>query len=187
MASKAVLLHQSSVNKISSLNICDRPRVRAFSLRGLSGSSTGNGVVQRFGNARDAKVAVAERDHGMLGGSDDDFSFDDYQIFPKDSANTKYRRVMLKLSGEALQGDLGFGVDPKVLASVARDIAECQMRGMQVRYTQQPPCVRSFLPRPTEEQHHSSQLCESADGGCSWRRQLLPWRQRLGGSGPCDC
>eukprot|EP00191_Tetraselmis_sp_GSL018_P004103 CAMPEP_0177607590 /NCGR_PEP_ID=MMETSP0419_2-20121207/18004_1 /TAXON_ID=582737 /ORGANISM="Tetraselmis sp., Strain GSL018" /LENGTH=326 /DNA_ID=CAMNT_0019102193 /DNA_START=158 /DNA_END=1135 /DNA_ORIENTATION=+ len=37
---------------------------------------------------------------------------------------TKYRRVMLKLSGEALQGGLGFGVDPVVLRSVARDIAE---------------------------------------------------------------
>lgn len=40
---------------------------------------------------------------------------------------------MLKLSGEALQGGLGFGVDPAVLRTVARDIAECQMRGLQVR------------------------------------------------------
>eukprot|EP00191_Tetraselmis_sp_GSL018_P001412 CAMPEP_0177598784 /NCGR_PEP_ID=MMETSP0419_2-20121207/12584_1 /TAXON_ID=582737 /ORGANISM="Tetraselmis sp., Strain GSL018" /LENGTH=229 /DNA_ID=CAMNT_0019091353 /DNA_START=314 /DNA_END=1003 /DNA_ORIENTATION=- len=39
---------------------------------------------------------------------------------------------MLKLSGEALQGGLGFGVDPVVLRSVARDIAECQVRGVQL-------------------------------------------------------
>mmetsp|Transcript_45233 Transcript_45233/g.114527 ORF Transcript_45233/g.114527 Transcript_45233/m.114527 type:complete len:344 (-) Transcript_45233:82-1113(-) len=44
----------------------------------------------------------------------------------------KYNRVMLKLSGEALQGGLGFGVDPAVLRTVARDIAECQMRGLQM-------------------------------------------------------
>jgi len=45
---------------------------------------------------------------------------------------TKYRRVMLKLSGEALQGSLGFGVDPEVLRSVARDVAECHVRGVQL-------------------------------------------------------
>lgn len=45
---------------------------------------------------------------------------------------------MLKLSGEALQGKLGFGVDPEVLRSVARDIAECQMRGVQVSAHLQP-------------------------------------------------
>ncbi len=33
-----------------------------------------------------------------------------------------YKRVLLKLSGEALQGDLDFGIDPKAVASVAKQI-----------------------------------------------------------------
>lgn len=34
----------------------------------------------------------------------------------------KYKRVLLKLSGEALMGDAGYGIDPKVLDSLARQI-----------------------------------------------------------------
>ena len=32
----------------------------------------------------------------------------------------KYKRVLLKLSGEALAGKQGFGIDPIVVADVAR-------------------------------------------------------------------
>ncbi len=35
-----------------------------------------------------------------------------------------YQRVLLKLSGEALMGDLGYGIDPKVVAQIADEIAE---------------------------------------------------------------
>ncbi len=35
-----------------------------------------------------------------------------------------YKRVLLKLSGEALMGDLGYGIDPKVVADIAQEIAE---------------------------------------------------------------
>ncbi|MBF2058495.1 MAG: UMP kinase [Cyanobacterium sp. T60_A2020_053] len=35
-----------------------------------------------------------------------------------------YQRVLLKLSGEALMGNLGYGIDPKVVADIAEDIAE---------------------------------------------------------------
>lgn len=38
--------------------------------------------------------------------------------------NSKYKRVVLKLSGEALSGDIGYGIDPKVIKSVARQIQE---------------------------------------------------------------
>ena len=31
-----------------------------------------------------------------------------------------YKRIVLKLSGEALQGKLGFGIDPHVLDDLAR-------------------------------------------------------------------
>jgi uridylate kinase len=34
----------------------------------------------------------------------------------------KYKRVLLKLSGEALVGDVGYGIDPKVLSSVAQQL-----------------------------------------------------------------
>lgn len=36
----------------------------------------------------------------------------------------KYRRILLKLSGEALAGDLGYGIDPDVIASLAAEIKE---------------------------------------------------------------
>lgn len=35
-----------------------------------------------------------------------------------------FKRVLLKLSGEALQGNLGYGVDPKVALSIAQQIKE---------------------------------------------------------------
>jgi uridylate kinase len=34
----------------------------------------------------------------------------------------KYKRVLLKLSGEALMGDLGFGIDPQVIKHIAAEI-----------------------------------------------------------------
>ena len=36
----------------------------------------------------------------------------------------KYKRIVLKLSGEALQGDLGYGVDPQIASSIATQIKE---------------------------------------------------------------
>lgn len=41
-----------------------------------------------------------------------------------------YKRVLLKLSGEALQGDLGYGVDPKVALSIAEQIREVHASGV---------------------------------------------------------
>ncbi len=38
--------------------------------------------------------------------------------------NPKYRRVVLKLSGEAMAGDAGYGIDPIVVDSLARQIHE---------------------------------------------------------------
>jgi len=43
-----------------------------------------------------------------------------------------YRRIVLKLSGEALQGSLGFGIDPAVLEDFARQIKEVHGLGVQV-------------------------------------------------------
>ncbi|HTL47645.1 MAG TPA: UMP kinase [Verrucomicrobiae bacterium] len=43
-----------------------------------------------------------------------------------------YKRVLLKLSGEALQGDAGFGVDPKIAASIAEQIKEVYEMGVDL-------------------------------------------------------
>ena len=43
-----------------------------------------------------------------------------------------YRRVLLKLSGEALMGNEGFGIDPKVLDRMALEIKELVEQGIQV-------------------------------------------------------
>lgn len=44
----------------------------------------------------------------------------------------KYTRVLLKLSGEALAGDKGFGIDNEVVNSVARSIKELTGMGVEV-------------------------------------------------------
>ncbi|HXW52841.1 MAG TPA: UMP kinase, partial [Myxococcota bacterium] len=50
----------------------------------------------------------------------------------KESAVTRFSRVLLKLSGEALQGELGFGIDPNVLKSLAKEIKEVHNLGVEV-------------------------------------------------------
>jgi len=42
-----------------------------------------------------------------------------------------YKRVLLKLSGEALMGDQSYGIDPAVATQVAKDVAEIQSMGVQ--------------------------------------------------------
>jgi uridylate kinase len=42
-----------------------------------------------------------------------------------------YRRVLLKLSGEALMGDQPFGIDPAVTTQIASEIKEIQELGVQ--------------------------------------------------------
>jgi uridylate kinase len=43
-----------------------------------------------------------------------------------------YQRILLKLSGEALQGDQGFGIDPAKLSQVSQEIASAVQLGVQV-------------------------------------------------------
>ena len=43
-----------------------------------------------------------------------------------------YSRILLKLSGEALQGDLGYGIDNKTLKRIANEIGEVVKLGVQV-------------------------------------------------------
>ncbi len=51
---------------------------------------------------------------------------------PRDSAENGYRRVLLKLSGEALMGAQGYGIDHIVARSVADEITEAQGLGTQI-------------------------------------------------------
>ncbi|MCL6548465.1 MAG: UMP kinase [Alicyclobacillus sp.] len=44
----------------------------------------------------------------------------------------KYRRVVLKLSGEALAGDGGYGIDPVVIQNIAQQVKEIVDLGVQV-------------------------------------------------------
>lgn len=43
-----------------------------------------------------------------------------------------FRRILLKLSGEALMGEEGFGIDPKVLDRMAQEVKELVELGLQV-------------------------------------------------------
>ena len=43
-----------------------------------------------------------------------------------------YKRVVLKLSGEALQGKLGYGVDPTVATSIAEQIKDVHALGVDI-------------------------------------------------------
>ena len=43
-----------------------------------------------------------------------------------------YRRILLKLSGEALMGEEDYGIDPKVLGRLAREVIEAQSAGAEV-------------------------------------------------------
>ncbi len=43
-----------------------------------------------------------------------------------------FRRVLLKLSGEALMGDHEYGIDPKRVASIAREVVDVQSEGLEL-------------------------------------------------------
>ncbi len=43
-----------------------------------------------------------------------------------------YQRVLLKLSGEALMGNLGYGIDPSTVQEIATEVAEIVNSGIQV-------------------------------------------------------
>jgi uridylate kinase len=55
---------------------------------------------------------------------------------PPDAADARrspvFQRVLLKLSGEALMGDLEYGVDPERIQAIARELVEIQALGVQV-------------------------------------------------------
>lgn len=47
-------------------------------------------------------------------------------------SDLKYKRIVLKLSGEALAGDQGFGIHPPVIKEVAQEIRDVYKLGLQI-------------------------------------------------------
>ncbi len=50
-------------------------------------------------------------------------------------AEYEYKRVLLKLSGEFLMGDKGYGIDPCVVDRLAKEVSEVVQQGVQVAVT----------------------------------------------------
>jgi len=48
------------------------------------------------------------------------------------SVSPKYRRVLLKLSGEALMGDQSYGLDPKIIGRIAQEVKSVNQLGVQI-------------------------------------------------------
>ncbi|MFQ6547893.1 UMP kinase [Aestuariibius sp. 2305UL40-4] len=48
------------------------------------------------------------------------------------SGQTTFRRVLLKISGEALMGDQGFGLHPPTVERIAREVASVQEMGVEI-------------------------------------------------------
>ena len=51
---------------------------------------------------------------------------------PTKDPHPRHKRILLKLSGEALSGEQGFGIDPKVLDRMALEIGQLVGIGVQV-------------------------------------------------------
>ena len=51
------------------------------------------------------------------------------------NSDYKYKRVLLKLSGEALMGEEGYGIDPKVVEELAVQIKEIVNDGVELAVT----------------------------------------------------
>lgn len=48
------------------------------------------------------------------------------------NTNSKYKRVLLKLSGEALMGDADYGIEPAMISRIAGEIAELSGQGYEI-------------------------------------------------------
>ncbi len=47
-------------------------------------------------------------------------------------SNLRYKRILLKLSGEALMGDREYGIDPKMIEQFAKDVCETARMGAEI-------------------------------------------------------
>jgi len=57
---------------------------------------------------------------------------DESEQTPNSAAQPKYKRVLLKMSGEALMGPKEFGLDPDTVARIAQDVKQVVDMGIEV-------------------------------------------------------
>lgn len=50
----------------------------------------------------------------------------------QDNPTSKYKRVLIKLSGEALMGDGDYGIDPAVLTRLAKEVVELRQANVEI-------------------------------------------------------
>jgi uridylate kinase len=53
-------------------------------------------------------------------------------VEPVEVSTTPFHRVLLKLSGESLMGDREYGVDPRTVASIAREVVDVHRSGVEL-------------------------------------------------------
>lgn len=53
-------------------------------------------------------------------------------VTPMTDAAPKFKRILLKMSGEVLMGDLDFGIDPETLDRLARDLKKASEMGVEI-------------------------------------------------------
>ncbi|MGB9185526.1 MAG: UMP kinase [Solirubrobacteraceae bacterium] len=53
-------------------------------------------------------------------------------VRPETLSTPAYKRVLLKLSGEALMGELDYGIDPARVDLISREVAGLQRRGVEI-------------------------------------------------------
>ncbi|MBK9315310.1 MAG: UMP kinase [Acidobacteria bacterium] len=51
---------------------------------------------------------------------------------PVENAVPQFKRILLKISGEALMGDVGYGIDPNIVQRVAGEVIEVLSLGVEV-------------------------------------------------------
>jgi hypothetical protein len=56
----------------------------------------------------------------------------DYICTKQRNTHMKYKRILLKLSGEALMGDRQYGIDPVRLAEYAAEIKQIHDKGIEI-------------------------------------------------------
>jgi uridylate kinase len=60
------------------------------------------------------------------------FSLFELAAWRFDMEKPKYKRVVLKLSGEALAGEQGFGINPAIIQSIAKQVKEVAELGVEI-------------------------------------------------------
>ena len=54
------------------------------------------------------------------------------ELIDRQTGPIRYRRVLLKLSGEALMGEQGYGLDPKIVTRIAAEVKSVHALGVEV-------------------------------------------------------